>query len=1369
MIGSILQKIIRQLLLLFVVALVLLAAYVSAGRQFMPAISRYAEFLENQIFEATGIGVSVNSLTGSFTGFNPVIQVNGLSLAVEVDRQEGEEPNNALHFERATIVVDIPRSIWQRQWVLEEFVIDSLELDIEQSETGAWQLSGVTPAGESPLDPNDLFQTFQRFSRLDLRNVVINVRTRSGEQFSFTNGLATIQNSSDDFFLHINTNLEGNPQQLAASLEVSGNQLDAISGELHLNIPAANYSGLFIGQDMGLAGISRINGGGEFWVSLTGGEIAAANARWEIDDVSLALNDGPALDLQGLAGRATLSRGLALDRWEVAVAGMDVEYGDQFWNDFNAFLYFEPQQMLRARADKVDIGLLARIALDSGLLDESAREQLAAYNPDGELLNLNFSMPLQEASAEPLSLSTNLQGVELGSVRGSPNMWGIDGYLEISYDTLGNHVTGLAEVESEDFSMNIPNTFTSVWDYDYVNGRLGIDVDLSQGERVELSSSVIVAESEAIDGRAKFKSLVHRFPDGERTADLELLVGATRVEAERKSLYLPDGPNVTPELRSSMEFLDRGILGGDIVNSGIIFRGSTISESLPVEKTFQSYWVLEEGDFSFSEEWPPLEQLTGLVLTDDNNIDIEVLRGESLGLAMGAATGRVRRDADGLSSLLVTGQAAGQTSEGLAYMQAAPLEEGLKATFANWQAEGDFSAEIEVLVPFNQGNAAADIRLDMAVANNHLIVPDYDLDVSALTGPIIFDTRSGLEPSRLEGTAFGDAVEINLSSIAEAGDIQTITIDASGRTTPEEMIAWPRQSTFIRDLLAHMSGEFAYQASMLIDQGSSASQNNRLIIDTSLAGAELALPFPFNKGAEEEMPLHVELDFTEGAQQVSGTLGESLQYELGLEDGVITSGLVLLGREMPEADLLSGSGDEGLIVLGEIERFDLQPWTDFIASMGTVGESSSELEQNIAFVDINTDSFFLYDQELPEVNFRIEPNPEVSGWLTSLSSDSVQGDVVIPYDSEDYLRVDLDYLRLPGDEEAEPIEPEATAGDTGTAVESETVNGDQLASVDEPAEEEVEEEEKEERIDPLANLDPRDLPLMQFSTAEFAIGSRQYGSWEFTLIPTALGAEFNDINFDFRGLRLGRDELDAEIESLEPHFSWYYDNGQHRSELTGVLVADDIGEVLAANGYAPSMASNRAIFVTEAQWPGTPAFFAGSTLSGHIDLLVEEGRFNRNSSGQGALRLVSFINLTAVFQRLRFSDDLLRRGLAYDEITGSFSLDEGLMTIEDRLVISGPSSLYQITGEVDLASETIEGEMYVTLPVSNNLPWIGLLTANIPLAVGAYLFDQIFGDQVDSLSSAVYTLSGPFEGLEPEFKQAFGSPAEANQAQPAPQ
>ena len=53
---------------------------------------------------------------------------------------------------------------------------------------------------------------------------------------------------------------------------------------------------------------------------------------------------------------------------------------------------------------------------------------------------------------------------------------------------------------------------------------------------------------------------------------------------------------------------------------------------------------------------------------------------------------------------------------------------------------------------------------------------------------------------------------------------------------------------------------------------------------------------------------------------------------------------------------------------------------------------------------------------------------------------------------------------------------------------------------------------------------------MRFETDQFRIGESEYGSWAFTLTPTGIGAEFHDVNFDFRGLRLGRDSLDDSID-----------------------------------------------------------------------------------------------------------------------------------------------------------------------------------------------------------------------------------------------
>ena len=67
MITAFIKKLYEQLLLLFVVTLIAMAAYVSLGRQFMPAVSGYKSFLEEQIALRAGLPVTIGSVAVSYT------------------------------------------------------------------------------------------------------------------------------------------------------------------------------------------------------------------------------------------------------------------------------------------------------------------------------------------------------------------------------------------------------------------------------------------------------------------------------------------------------------------------------------------------------------------------------------------------------------------------------------------------------------------------------------------------------------------------------------------------------------------------------------------------------------------------------------------------------------------------------------------------------------------------------------------------------------------------------------------------------------------------------------------------------------------------------------------------------------------------------------------------------------------------------------------------------------------------------------------------------------------------------------------------------------------------------------------------------
>ena len=157
--------------------------------------------------------------------------------------------------------------------MLEQFVIDSLELVLEQNANGGWQLSGLDMGGSGePVDLNALYQTFLSFSQLDMNNVAISVQTRSGESLAITNGTATFQNQGENHFLHIDANLEGNPQPLAFSMEVQGDELSELAGRMHVTVPSADYSALFVEQDLGGVAIQELHGGGDLWMDLSAGD-----------------------------------------------------------------------------------------------------------------------------------------------------------------------------------------------------------------------------------------------------------------------------------------------------------------------------------------------------------------------------------------------------------------------------------------------------------------------------------------------------------------------------------------------------------------------------------------------------------------------------------------------------------------------------------------------------------------------------------------------------------------------------------------------------------------------------------------------------------------------------------------------------------------------------------------------------------------------------------------------------------------------------------------------------------------------------------------------------------------------------------------
>ena len=66
--------------------------------------------------------------------------MSGLSLLVTEAQIGTATESGGLVFDRATLTLDVPASLWQRRWVLEEFEIADLDVALRQSPSGDFKL-----------------------------------------------------------------------------------------------------------------------------------------------------------------------------------------------------------------------------------------------------------------------------------------------------------------------------------------------------------------------------------------------------------------------------------------------------------------------------------------------------------------------------------------------------------------------------------------------------------------------------------------------------------------------------------------------------------------------------------------------------------------------------------------------------------------------------------------------------------------------------------------------------------------------------------------------------------------------------------------------------------------------------------------------------------------------------------------------------------------------------------------------------------------------------------------------------------------------------------------------------------------------------
>ncbi len=342
----------------------------------------------------------------------------------------------------------------------------------------------------------------------------------------------------------------------------------------------------------------------------------------------------------------------------------------------------------------------------------------------------------------------------------------------------------------------------------------------------------------------------------------------------------------------------------------------------------------------------------------------------------------------------------------------------------------------------------------------------------------------------------------------------------------------------------------------------------------------------------------------------------------------------------------------------------------------------------------------------------IEANPVARGWEGTLDSPTASGRFFLPSAkyTEIPIRADFDRLAIEVDLEA--------------AI--------------------------EKASQPTRNSRPEDVPEIHLTATDTLINGHSYG------VMTARTRRNEG------GIRLEELKLRSPESELAVTGEWRSTAVGQTTALDIAIQTIDLGTALKDLALSGSVAEGSGTLKARISWQGPPNQWQKETLAGNLEFEARKGRFEETEPG--VARLFGLLNITALQRRLRLDfSDLFQEGLAFDEIGGSFSIENGVATTSDARILS-PSGKIRISGTTNLVTAELDQDAEVIPAISGAVALAGTITGG-PV-VGAALLAA--GRGIDRIATARYRITGPWDS--PIIERSGASrEAEAEQVEGLPE
>jgi uncharacterized protein (TIGR02099 family) len=1070
-----------------------------------------------------------------------------------------------------------------------------------------------------------------------------------------------------------------------------------------------------------------------FWLTVDRARLAGFTADLALAGVSARLgNELPRLELSRVSGRLSASEEMlpgtqdgkptfganghtiSLDNFSITTRGGTLLPPATLSESWRPARGGKPEQV-EVHARQVDLAVLAELAAQLPL-SPLRRAMLSQFAPSGQLLDFSARWQGRYPAIAGYRIKGKVAGLSLRAQPAQaaqaatatdpalPARAALPGFQNLSGSIDASETGGSFALDSQHLVLELPAwmpdpstpldklALQARWSYQ-AHDLLQVDVD-----RLEFAQG-------AVHGTLTGRHVLPLGPGhGPGVADFTGRVDGLPIGEVGHFL-----PNLTPpHLR---EWLTGALLGGTLHDATLRLSGDLAHFPFRADSPdrnqgeFRVAGRIEDGVLEYAPThkaadgrtplWPLAEQINGSIVFDRARMEIRGDTLHTLGLSLSGVKAVIPHLGAHDMQLEIDGNATGPLQEYLRYVATSPVLDWIGRFTEDSRANGNARLALKLQLPLAHLPDAKVQGALQLVNDDVTLFPDLP-PLQAANGRIEF-TEHGVALNGVGGNFLG-------APLALTGGTQrdhAIMIRLAGILSAEGMRRTAPMPGLQR-LANRLSGSTQFGGAVVVKD-----HQTTVTLDSSLAGLGLEFPVPVNKAQADALPLHF---VWTGGPPEAGVAHDEIRVTLGLVAAARYlrekqgHGPWLVQRGGIGVNLPAPEPDGGMMINVSARSLNVDQWlavANEIAGGGKGGAAADTgpgLAQYVVPTQVAARANELVLGERRMADVVVGATHQKDSWQASINSRQASG----------YLTWD----EAPGGQGlgkvtarlATLIIPESAANEVKDLLESKSATAS--------------------------------IPALDIVAERFELFNKQFGRLELAASNTQAPAG--------REWRIDRLALTNPDGQLKATGRWVTKDGRSNTGLNFTLDIRDAGRLLDRLGFPETLRNGKGQLAGDIAWSGLPYALDIPSLSGKIQMNVEDGQFLKQDPGAAKLLGVLSLQMLPRILKLDFHD-VFSEGLAFDGISANAVINRGVVKT-DNLKMHGVQATVLMDGTADIANESTN--LHVVVIPEFNLgtgPLVYGLAVNPVIGLGSFLAQLFLRAPVMKALTYQMQVTGPWK------------------------